>query len=98
MRVRDFFGDEITPLDVLAFNTSLILVNAHFSLNEPKPTVPGIVEIGGLHIGPLLPLPTVFNGTVTATVIIKMFYCRISKSCYRIPKDLYISVWGVCFE
>lgn len=59
MRARDKFGNDIKPLDVLAFNTSLLLVNAHFSLNEPKPTVPGLIEVGGLHIGNNKPLPSV---------------------------------------
>lgn len=51
MKVRDFFGGDVRPLDEIAFGTSLLLVNAHFSINDPKPTVPGVVEVGGLHIG-----------------------------------------------
>jgi hypothetical protein len=37
-------------LSELKKRTSLILVNSHFSLNNPRPTVPGFIEVGGLHI------------------------------------------------
>lgn len=59
MRVRDAFGDDVRPLDEIAFNTSLLLVNAHFSMNEPKPIVPGLIEVGGLHIKTPKSLPKV---------------------------------------
>ncbi|KAK3929059.1 UDP-glycosyltransferase UGT5 [Frankliniella fusca] len=44
------FGPGLPPLRALARNASLLLVNAHFSLNPPLAEVPGIVEVGGLHI------------------------------------------------
>nr|CAD7433258.1 unnamed protein product [Timema monikensis] len=37
-------------LDDIRRNTSLILVNSHFSVNGARPLVPGVVEVGGLHI------------------------------------------------
>jgi glucuronosyltransferase len=46
------FGESLPALSVLARNTSLILVNNHFSLNRPRPLVPGIVEVAGIHIKP----------------------------------------------
>lgn len=61
MRVREVLGNNIKPLDEIAYNTSLMLVNAHFSLNEAKPTVPGLIEIAGLHIKNPKPLPTVIT-------------------------------------
>lgn len=54
------FGPGLPPLRQLAGNTSLILVNAHHSLNLPLPAVPGVVEVGGLHIpDDIEPLPKV---------------------------------------
>ncbi|XP_018328632.1 UDP-glucuronosyltransferase 2B30-like [Agrilus planipennis] len=50
MRARDFFGTDLPPLDQLAFNMSLLLVNSYFGLSDPRPTVPGLIEVGGLHI------------------------------------------------
>jgi glucuronosyltransferase len=47
---KKYFGQDIPPLSELKKRTSLILVNSHFSLHGPRPTVPGFVEVGGLHI------------------------------------------------
>jgi glucuronosyltransferase len=57
--VRKHFGDDVPSLSDIARNTSLLLVNTHFSLNGPRPLVPGIVEVGGLHIKPPKKLPKV---------------------------------------
>lgn len=46
-------------LDVLAYNTSLQLVNSHFSVNNARPLVPNVVEVGGLHVGEPRPLSKV---------------------------------------
>lgn len=37
-------------LDALAQNYSLVLSNSHFSINEVRPLVPALVEVGGLHL------------------------------------------------
>ncbi|XP_021918141.1 UDP-glucuronosyltransferase 2B14-like [Zootermopsis nevadensis] len=47
---KKYYGQDIPPLSELKKRTSLILVNSHFSLTNPRPTVPGVVEVGGLHI------------------------------------------------
>jgi glucuronosyltransferase len=47
---KKYFGQDTPPLSELKKRTSLILVNSHSSLNNPRPTVPGFVEVGGLHI------------------------------------------------
>ncbi|KAJ4448269.1 hypothetical protein ANN_10283 [Periplaneta americana] len=57
--VRQHFGQDVPELSVLARNMSLVLVNSHFSLNSPRPLVPGVVEVGGLHIAPPQQLPKV---------------------------------------
>jgi glucuronosyltransferase len=57
--VHQYFGQDIPDLAELAKNMSLILVNSHFSLNSPRPLVPGVVEIGGIHIVKPKPLPQV---------------------------------------
>lgn len=60
--VREHFGQDVPDLAELAMNTSLLLVNSHFSLNAPRPLVPSVVEIGGLHIPKPKPLPQVRKG------------------------------------
>jgi glucuronosyltransferase len=57
--VRKQFGDDVPSLSDIARNTDLLLVNTHFSVNRPRPLVPGIVEVGGLHIKPPKKLPKV---------------------------------------
>ncbi|KAJ6644050.1 UDP-glucosyltransferase 2, partial [Pseudolycoriella hygida] len=47
---NDIFPDPKPTLDVLHKNVSLILVNNHFTLNYPRPYVPNMIEVGGLHI------------------------------------------------
>lgn len=49
---KKYFGQSLPPLSEIAKNTSLLLVNTHFSLNRPRPFVPNIVEVGGLHLKP----------------------------------------------
>lgn len=57
--VRKHFGDETPTLDEIARNTSLIFTFSHFSINSPRPMVPGVVEVGGIQITDPAPLPTV---------------------------------------
>ncbi|GLH04124.1 UDP-glucuronosyltransferase, partial [Gryllus bimaculatus] len=54
---RRYFGPDLPSTTELVQNTSLILVNTHYSINQPRPMVPGVVEVGGLHIGEPKPLP-----------------------------------------
>ncbi|CAH1726113.1 unnamed protein product [Aphis gossypii] len=44
-------------LDQAILNASLIMVNTHFTMFSSKPLVPAVVEIGGIHITPIKPLP-----------------------------------------
>jgi glucuronosyltransferase len=56
---KKHFGESLPAMSLLARNTSLILVNNHFSLNRPRPLVPGVVEVAGIHIKPAKKLPEV---------------------------------------
>jgi glucuronosyltransferase len=56
---RKHLGHDLPSLRDIARNTSLIFTNSHFSLNIPRPMVPGMVEVGGLHIGVPKELPKV---------------------------------------
>ncbi|XP_038206836.1 UDP-glucosyltransferase 2-like [Zerene cesonia] len=44
-------------LETLAQNYSLILSNSHFSINEVRPLVPALVEVGGLHLNDAQAMP-----------------------------------------
>lgn len=57
--MRKYFGVDLPFLDDIIKNTSLILVNHHFSLAFPRPLLPNVIEIGGHHIRSPKPLPAV---------------------------------------
>ncbi|XP_069681750.1 UDP-glycosyltransferase UGT5-like isoform X2 [Periplaneta americana] len=40
----------LPPLNDIAKRGSLILVNSHFTINRPRPLVPAVIEVGGIHI------------------------------------------------
>ncbi|XP_034234754.1 UDP-glucuronosyltransferase-like [Thrips palmi] len=48
--VTEFFPDAPPLTDLLYDKLALTLINNHFSLSSPVPMVPGVVEIGGMHI------------------------------------------------
>ncbi|KAK0175128.1 hypothetical protein PV327_008907 [Microctonus hyperodae] len=48
--IKQYFGPDTPDVHELEKDLALVLVNSHHSLNGVKPTVPGHVEVGGLHI------------------------------------------------
>ncbi|RZC34097.1 UDP-glucuronosyltransferase 1-7C-like [Asbolus verrucosus] len=54
---RQYFGESLPPLKNIFYNSSLLLVNTHFSLNLPRPLVPAVIEVGGIHIDNVNKLP-----------------------------------------
>ncbi|KAJ8954688.1 hypothetical protein NQ318_011380 [Aromia moschata] len=54
--MKEFFPDA-PDLSVLLYNTSLVFVNSHESINQPVPHVPSMVDVGGYHINPPKQLP-----------------------------------------
>lgn len=48
--MRQHFGSEIPYLGDLIKTTSLMFINAHFSLSGPRPNSPEVIELGGIHI------------------------------------------------
>ncbi|XP_049961013.1 UDP-glycosyltransferase UGT5-like [Schistocerca serialis cubense] len=55
--VKKYFGDSLPPLQEIAKNTSMLFINTHPALNPPRPLVPAVVEVGGIHIKPAKKLP-----------------------------------------
>jgi glucuronosyltransferase len=85
------FGESLPALSDLARNTSLIFVNNHFSLNGPRPLVPGVIEVAGIHIQPPKPLPKVSPRINSATIFPARLnvITNFSYSCYL---DLWFRV------
>ncbi|XP_076655536.1 UDP-glucosyltransferase 2-like isoform X3 [Halictus rubicundus] len=56
--IEKYYSGGVPKLKEMSSNTSLMLVNTHFSLHGPQPYPPNVVEVGGLHISPKInPLP-----------------------------------------
>lgn len=56
-----YFGNQSASLNSDILKDSLLLVTSHFSVNLPRPLVPNIVEIGGIHLKNSKSLPKVSN-------------------------------------
>ncbi|CAG7833891.1 unnamed protein product [Allacma fusca] len=54
---RKFLGEDVPGIPAIKGNVSMIFSNSYFPLNFPRPLMPDIVEIGGMHCGPSKPLP-----------------------------------------
>lgn len=54
-----YFGNLGASLDCDVLNDSLLLTASHFSVNLPRPLVPNLIEVGGLHIDKTKALPKV---------------------------------------
>ncbi|KAK7868261.1 hypothetical protein R5R35_000659 [Gryllus longicercus] len=51
--LREHLGADMPSLsELIERNTSLVMVNSHFSLNGARPAVPGYLEVGGMHVNP----------------------------------------------
>lgn len=48
--IEKHFGRRIPDLDELAKNLSLVMLNTHHSLNGARPLLPGVIEVGGMHL------------------------------------------------
>ncbi|XP_049281307.1 UDP-glucosyltransferase 2-like isoform X1 [Anopheles funestus] len=53
-----FPNSAIPDVREIVSNTSLILVNQHYTLSGARPLIPSVIEIGGVHIQSTKPLPT----------------------------------------
>lgn len=47
---RHYFPKSKAGLDKIRKDTALVLLNSHFSLSFPRPYVPNMIEVGGMHI------------------------------------------------
>ncbi|XP_071454148.1 uncharacterized protein [Hetaerina americana] len=59
--MRKTFGEDTPSISKLEEYVSLAIINNHFSLNPARPTVPCLIEAGGLHIKAAKELPKDLN-------------------------------------
>ncbi|XP_017070082.2 LOW QUALITY PROTEIN: UDP-glucosyltransferase 2 [Drosophila eugracilis] len=55
--ISERFGPGLPPINEIVKNASLMLINQYYALTGPRPYAPNVVEVGGLQVGPLKPLP-----------------------------------------
>ncbi|CAH0561449.1 unnamed protein product [Brassicogethes aeneus] len=49
--IKKNVATQLKPLQEIIRNSSLLLVNTHFTINLPRPLAPNVIEIGGIHVG-----------------------------------------------
>ncbi|XP_065159498.1 UDP-glucosyltransferase 2-like isoform X6 [Atheta coriaria] len=54
---QKFFGEDIPSFGDIISNVSVLLTNSHFSYVGARPNVPGVIEVGGIHLGEPKPVP-----------------------------------------
>lgn len=54
---KEIFGMSVPDVWDIAINTSITFVNHHFSIDEPKATVPSVISVAGMHIRSSRQLP-----------------------------------------
>ncbi|CAG7833890.1 unnamed protein product [Allacma fusca] len=62
---RKYLGEDLPGYREIEGNVSMIFSNSYFPLTYPRPLLPDIVEIGGMHCRPAEPLPKDLNDFLT---------------------------------
>lgn len=57
--VNKHFRTDVTTLEDIKKNVSMMFVNSFFGLHGARPFMPNIIELGGIHMKPNKPLPPV---------------------------------------
>lgn len=94
---REKLGADIPGVIEILNNVSLILSNGHFSLNKPKPYLPDVVDVAGIHSRQAKPLPKVSIYKIRKTLRFSKYFVnsRIWRTLYlKAAKDLSYLVWA----
>lgn len=59
--LKKHFGEDSPNVGDILKNTSLVLVNYHFALSFPRPYLPNMIEVAGVHINEPKSLPSDLN-------------------------------------
>ena len=94
--VEEVFGPGVPPLSEIAKTTCAVLSNTHYSLFGSRPKVPNEVDIGGLHIRSVKPLPDdlkKFLDEASEGVLLFSWGSMIQSS--SLPKEKLEAILGV---
>ncbi|XP_055551136.1 UDP-glycosyltransferase UGT5-like [Wyeomyia smithii] len=89
------FGDGIPDVSEIAKNTSLLLVNQHYTLSGARPLVPAVVEVGGVHIRPPKPLPKdiqkILDDSTEGVIVISWGSVLKASTLPRVKRDAIVN-------
>lgn len=74
---RKYFGEDAPYANELMKKISLVFVNSHFSFDQPRPWIPNLVEIGGIHVTNPKPLPKVTSINILKKLTYNLKYSGI---------------------
>lgn len=57
--MRERFGEHLPPVRDIAKQANIVLLTYHFVFDGPRPLLPGVIGVAGLHISEPKPLPKV---------------------------------------
>jgi len=98
---RDYFPGAISVNEFESKLINLVLMNSHPVLNYPRPLMPNMIEVGGMHCKQAKPLSKVWLRHRCKSL--KRFVCSLVSNFFRIWKislkvpgrmDLFILVWA----
>ncbi|XP_037939262.1 UDP-glucosyltransferase 2-like [Teleopsis dalmanni] len=94
-----YFPHVKVPLEAVRNNFSLMLLNQHFSLSFPRPYVPSMIQVGGLHIShkpsPLPPdIADFINGGENGVIYFSMGSNVKSKNLPKETIDVLLKVFA----
>ncbi|CAG7720378.1 unnamed protein product, partial [Allacma fusca] len=74
---RNALGDPTLPsVSEIEKNASIVLINSQISFNPPRPLMPDIIEVGGMHLLPAKPVPkeldAFLNGSKDGFILFSM--------------------------
>lgn len=96
--IKGNLGKGIPKVSDIVSRTSLYLANSHFSLFQPRPTAPGVIEVGGLHVPQPQRLPpdldTYLSNSKNGVVYFSMGSLIDSSTLPAKKKKLILNVFG----
>ncbi|XP_062549713.1 UDP-glycosyltransferase UGT5-like [Armigeres subalbatus] len=103
LRRQKRFYDEAFPQASMSFeqqlkNTSLVLLNQHFAIGSARSYPPNMVEVGGIHIRKIQPLPEDLKQFLDEAPFGVIYFCMgshiQSKHFPRNKRDIFLKVFS----
>ncbi|CAG7786008.1 unnamed protein product, partial [Allacma fusca] len=91
---RTYVGENSPSAYDIHKNFTLIFSNTHYTYNAPTPTMPDIIEVGGMHCRPANPLPKELDDFLSAFSKMKQrVIWKFEGDLKNLPANVKISKW-----